>query len=79
MWIKVDLSTEAKKNPRPDMPGMYAIYTKKHWWNKWTEKAIYADLHWCIRDAKRLKTLPKKFVQNFNFARYANKDKKDKL
>ena len=33
MWVKVDYSTEAKKNPKPNMPGEWAIYTKRHWWN----------------------------------------------
>jgi len=29
MWVKVDYSIEAKKNPRPNMGGEWAIYTKK--------------------------------------------------
>ena len=27
MWVKVDYSIEAKKNPHPNMGGMWAIYT----------------------------------------------------
>ena len=43
MWVKVDYSIKAKRNPRPNMAGMWAIYTKRHWWNKWIERQTYAD------------------------------------
>lgn len=58
MYVKVDYSVEAKKNPRPNMPGQYAIYTKKHWWNKWVEKQTYADLELAKKDAEKLVELP---------------------
>ena len=31
MWVKVDYSTAAKKNPRPNMGDEWAVYTKRHW------------------------------------------------
>lgn len=58
MYVKVDYSTEAKKNPKPNMGGQYAIYTKRHWWNKWTERDTYADIDWCKRDAEKLIKVP---------------------
>lgn len=61
MWVKVDYSTEAKKKPRINMGGEYAIYTKKHWWNKWIERNTYADVELCKRDAKKLVEYPKYF------------------
>jgi hypothetical protein len=66
MWVKVDYSTEAKKNPKPNMPGEWAIYTKRHWWNKWIERSTYADVDWCTRDAKKLVEYPKYFF-NLNW------------
>ena len=65
MWVKVDYSSEAKKNPRPNMGGTYAIYTKKHWWNKWVERQTYADLQWAKRDAEKLVELPMYFHENW--------------
>ena len=62
MWVKVDFSTEAKKNPRCDMPGQWAIYTKRHWWNKWVERETYADIDWCMATARKLAAYPKIFV-----------------
>ena len=59
MWVKVDYSTEAKKNPRPNMAGMWAIYTKAHWWNKWVERQTYADLNLATKDAEKLVEYPK--------------------
>ena len=44
MYVKVDYSVEAKKNPRPNMAGEYAVYTKKHWWNKWVERQNHAKV-----------------------------------
>ena len=67
MWVKVDYSPEAKKNPRVDMAGQYAIYTKKHWWNKWVERNTYADLELCIRDAKKLANFPKIFTNEIKY------------
>lgn len=58
MYVKVDYSVEAKKNPRPNMAGEYAIYTKNHWWNRWIERKTYADLEWAERDAEKLVELP---------------------
>ena len=58
MWVKVDYSTEAKENPKPNMGGQYAIYTKRHWWNKWIERDTYADIDWCKRDAEKLIKVP---------------------
>ena len=59
MWVKVDYSIEAKRNPRPNMAGMWAIYTKRHWWNKWIERQTYADPFLCKRDAEELIEFPK--------------------
>lgn len=61
MWVKVDYSKEARKNPRPNMGGQWAIYTKKYWWNRWVERQTYADVEWCERDAKKLVEYPKYF------------------
>ena len=63
MWVKVDYSTEAKRNPRPNMGGMWAIYTKRHWWNKWTERQTYADVGLCTRDAEKLIEYPKYYFK----------------
>lgn len=59
MYVKVDYSIEAKKNPRPNMGGMWAIYTKRHWWSKWIERQTYADVDLCTRDANKLVEYPK--------------------
>ena len=59
MWVKVDYSREDKKNPRPDIGGQWAIYTKKHWWNRWVERGTYADFELCERHAKKLVEYPK--------------------
>ena len=58
MWVKADYSTEAKNNPRPNMAGELAIYTKRHWWNRWIERNTYADFELCTRDAKKLVKYP---------------------
>ena len=65
MWVKVDYSTKFKTNPKPNMPGQWAIYTKRHWWNKWIEYSIYADVDWRERDAKKLSKYPKIFFKWF--------------
>ena len=65
MLVKVDYSTEAKKNPRLNMAGEYAIYTKKHWWNKWVEKQTYADLTIAQKEAEKLVELPIYFHSNW--------------
>lgn len=62
MWVKVDFSIEAKKNPRCKMSGQWAIYTKKHWWNKWVERDTFSDVELCTREAKKLVAYPKIFV-----------------
>lgn len=38
MWVKVDYSTKAKNNPSTNMSGQWAIYIKRHWWNKLVER-----------------------------------------
>jgi hypothetical protein len=53
MYVKVDYSVEAKKNPHPNMTGEYAIYTKNHWWNKWIERQTYADLELAKKKMQR--------------------------
>ena len=58
MWVKVDYSTAAKKNPRPNMGGEWAVYTKRHWWNKWVERNTYADIKLCTREAEILVETP---------------------
>lgn len=65
MWVKVDYSTEAKKKPRPNMAGEWAIYTKRHFWNKWVERQTYADIKLCVRDAEELVAFPKVFHNIF--------------
>ena len=64
MWVKVDYSEEAKKNPRPNMGGQWAIYTKRHWWNKSVQRETYASIDWCTREAKKIVEYPKYY---FNF------------
>lgn len=64
MWVKVDYSTEAKKSPRVNMGGEWAIYTKRHFWNKWVERNTYADVNLATIDAKKLIRYPIVF---FNF------------
>ena len=63
MWVKVDYSTEAKKNPRLNMPGIWAIYTKRHWWNKWVERETFADVDWCTREAEKIVKYPKYYFK----------------
>ena len=64
MWVKVDYSTEAKKKPRVNMGGEWAIYTKRHFWNKWVERNTYADSNLATIEAKKLIRYPIVF---FNF------------
>lgn len=64
MWVKVDYSTEAKKKPRVNMGGEWAIYTKRHFWNKWVERNTYADANLATIEAKKLIRYPIVF---FNF------------
>lgn len=64
MWVKVDYSTEAKKKPRVNMGGEWAIYTKRHFWNKWVERNTYADVRLATIDAEKLVRYPIVF---FNF------------
>lgn len=64
MYIKVDFSRKRKSSQwKADMPGEYALYTKKHWWQRWTEARTYSCLDWALSDAKRLREvqLPRKF------------------
>lgn len=32
------------------MGGQWAIYVKRHWWNKWVERDTFADVDWCTRE-----------------------------
>lgn len=59
--IKIDYSIEAKTNYRPNMAGEYAIYTKKHFWNKWVQRNTYADYNVACLEAERMKKIPKYF------------------
>lgn len=59
--IKIDYSIEAKTNYRPNMAGEYAIYTKKHFWNKWEQRNTYADYNVAMREVERMKKIPKYF------------------
>lgn len=59
--IKIDYSIEAKTNYRPNMAGEYAIYTRKHFWNKWKQRSTYADYNVACREAERMKNIPKYF------------------
>jgi hypothetical protein len=59
--IKIDYSIEAKTNYRPNMSGEYAIYTKKHFWNKWKQRNTYADYNVACLEAERMKKIPKYF------------------
>lgn len=59
--IKIDYSIEAKTNYRPNMSGEYAIYTKKHFWNKWKQRNTYADYKVACLEAERMKKIPKYF------------------
>lgn len=60
MYIKVDYSEDCKKNGFDvSRPGAYAIYTRKHFWNRWVQCGCgYSDLEWCKRDAKKMNELP---------------------
>ena len=46
MHIKVDFSEDCKAhNCDVSRPGCFAIYTRKHWWNKWVQIGSgYSDL-----------------------------------
>lgn len=59
MWVKVDYSEEAKKHPRPNMAGEWAVYTKRHWWNKWVERETFADAWNAEHQAEKLVKYPK--------------------
>ena len=63
MWVKVDYSTEAKKNPQPNMAGEWAVYTKRHWWNKWVERETFADVRNAEHEAKELVKYPKYYFK----------------
>lgn len=58
MWVKVDYSTKAKKEPHPNMAGEWAVYTKRHWWNRWTERTTYADYKLATLEAKDIIKYP---------------------
>ena len=36
----------------------WAVYTKRHWWNKWVERRTYVDLELAKSDAEKLVELP---------------------
>lgn len=55
LYIKVNLSEECKKTGKRGVPGQYVIYTKKHFWQKWTAVQGYASYDWAIDDAKKLR------------------------
>jgi len=63
MWVKVDYSEEAKKNPKPNMAGEWAIYTKRHWWNHWVERQTYASLDLCEKEAEKIVKFPKYYFK----------------
>ena len=60
MHIKVDYSEDCKAHGcDTSRPGTYAIYTRKHWWNKWIQgDQGYANLEFCKMDAKKMSELP---------------------
>lgn len=60
MHIKVDYSEECKKNDYDiSKPCFYAIYRRKHWWNRWVQCSRgYADIEWAKRDAKKMSEVP---------------------
>jgi len=45
------------------MAGEWAIYTKRHWWNKWIEKETYADVNLCTKRAEKLVEYPKYYYK----------------
>lgn len=60
MHVKVDFSEDCKAHGNDvSRPGAYAIYTRKHRWNKWIQVGSgYADLEMCKSDARRAADLP---------------------
>ena len=59
MHIKVDYSEDCKAHGGDvSRPGCYAIYTRKHWWNRWVQHSTYGDLEWCKFDARKIAELP---------------------
>ena len=59
MHVKVDYSTDCKQHGYDiNRAGSYAIYTRKHIWNSWTEVSTYASLDFCMKEAERLAKLP---------------------
>lgn len=60
MHVKVDYSEDCKAhNNDITRSECYAIYIRKHWWNKWVQMGSgYADLGWCKRDAQKISELP---------------------
>lgn len=63
--LKLIIQQKLKKNHRPYMAGEYAVYSKKHWWNKWVERRAYADLEVEKRYAEKLVELPVFFHSNW--------------
>lgn len=61
MRVKVDFAPENKEKD-PNKIGTYAIYSKKHWWNKWevVGTSRYADIKVAICYAE---VLPPYYVE----------------
>lgn len=59
MWVKIDYLAKDKKNFRINVEGQYIVYTKKHWWNKWTKITTYSDFAGCVQNTKKPIELPK--------------------
>lgn len=63
MKVKVALSPEARvkfeSNQFFDMPGMWSIYWKRHWWNKWRVygNCGFADKNMAIAYAREIADL----------------------
>ena len=68
MLVKVDYSPE-NEDKNPNVPGAYAIYTKRHFWNKWklASSQRYAYIRLALGEARNIPPIIMRTTENRGF------------
>lgn len=65
LYIKVDYSEECKKTGKRGIPKEFAVYTRKHFWQKWIEASSFFTYEDAIGYAIELRRVNRNFPKYF--------------